>query len=112
MSDCEHSYANSAGCPECGEEFASYEDLEKALASLVLFSKPGRSNSVALANAHRILRSAKSPGATAKEYLASQLISQLSLVRGRPLEWSEAIEITAAITGMPDEEKQRLLAME
>lgn len=112
MSDCEHSYANSAGCPECGEEFASYEDLEKALAALVLFSKPDKSNSVALANAHRILRSAKSPAATAKEQLASQLISQLSLVRGRPVEWAEAIEITATITGMPDEEKQRLLAME
>lgn len=112
MSDCDHSYANSAGCPECGEEFASYEDLEKALAALVLFSKPGKCNSVALANAHRILRAAKSPSVAAREQLASQLVSQLSLVRGRPVEWAEAIEITATITGMPDEEKKRLLSLE
>jgi len=112
MSDCEHSYANSAGCPECGEEFASYDDLANSLAALVLFSKPGKSNSVALANAHRVLRSAKAPSVLAKEQLASSLVSQLSLVRGRPVEWAEAIEITATITGMPEEEKQRLLALE
>lgn len=46
------------------------------------------------------------------ERLAGHLISNLSLVRGRPVEWSEAIEITAIITGMPDDEKQRLLAMD
>lgn len=112
MSECEHSYANSAGCPECGEEFASYDDVVKALEALVLFSKPAKSNAVALANAHRILKSAKSPSATAKEKLASDLIGQLSLVRGHPVEWSEAIEITATITGMPDAEKQRLLDLD
>lgn len=47
-----------------------------------------------------------------KQNLASNLISQLSLVRGRPVEWSEAIEITATITGMPEEEKQRLLDLD
>lgn len=48
----------------------------------------------------------------AKEYLASALISQLSLVRGSPVEWREAIEITAILSGMSDEEKERLLAFE
>ncbi|UXH41578.1 hypothetical protein [Pseudomonas promysalinigenes] len=48
----------------------------------------------------------------AKEQLASTLVSQLSLVRGRPVEWHEAIEISAIVSGMSDEEKQRLLAFE
>jgi hypothetical protein len=44
--------------------------------------------------------------------LASTLISHLCLSRGRPVEWREAIEITAFVTKMPEEEKQRLLDME
>lgn len=47
-----------------------------------------------------------------KQDLAYTLISQLSLVRGRPVEWAEAIEITATITGMPEAEKQRLLDLD
>lgn len=44
--------------------------------------------------------------------LASQLVSTLSINRGRPIEWREAIEITAIITGMDPQEKQRLLDMD
>lgn len=46
------------------------------------------------------------------ELLSSNLISNLSLVRGRPVEWAEAVEISAIITGMSDDEKQRLLDMD
>ncbi len=48
----------------------------------------------------------------AKEQLASTLVSQLSLVRGRPVEWHKAVEITAIVSGMDDEEKRRLLSLE
>lgn len=48
----------------------------------------------------------------AKNTLASTLITHLSLVRGKPVEWAEAIEITAAVTNMDETEKQRILAME
>lgn len=44
--------------------------------------------------------------------LANQLVSTLSISRGRPIEWREAIEITAIITAMDQQEKQRLLDMD
>lgn len=44
--------------------------------------------------------------------LASQLVSVLSINRGRPIEWRDAVEITAIITGMDPQEKQRLLDMD
>lgn len=47
-----------------------------------------------------------------KETMASFLVNQLSLSRGRPVEWSEAVIITAVLTGMDETEKQRLLDMD
>ena len=46
------------------------------------------------------------------EALASQLLTKRAEILGRPLKWAEAIEITAIVTSMPDEEKQRLLDMD
>lgn len=46
------------------------------------------------------------------EAIASQLLAKRAEILGRPLKWAEAIEITAIVTSMPDEEKQRLLDMD
>lgn len=50
--------------------------------------------------------------ALSAEALAGTLTTQLSLVRGRPVEWHEAIEITAIVTRMDSAEKQRLLDLD
>jgi hypothetical protein len=47
----------------------------------------------------------------AKEALASKLIDQWCAVHGKQIPWASAIEITAILTGMPDAEKARLLAL-
>lgn len=44
--------------------------------------------------------------------LASELIHKLAALRGSPIEWAEAIAITAIITRMTPEEESRLLDLE
>lgn len=60
---CAHSEANHLGCPECGLDFGSRENLIKALELLILFTKPTKSNAAALANAYRALNATNSEGA-------------------------------------------------
>ena len=49
--------------------------------------------------------------ATPAEFLAHTLLVKLSTLRGRPLTWREAIELSALATNMPDAERDALLAM-
>lgn len=55
IEECQHSHANNLGCPECGVDFGSNAELVRALESLILFTKPTKSNAAALANAYRTL---------------------------------------------------------
>lgn len=49
---------------------------------------------------------------TPAEFLAHQLMAKRASILGRPLGWREAIEITAIVTNMPDDERDKLLAMD
>ncbi|MGR1216573.1 hypothetical protein ACUYGA_06875 [Metapseudomonas otitidis] len=51
-------------------------------------------------------------GSEPAEVLAARLISERAAVLGHPVPWAQAIEITATITKMPDEEKAALLALD
>lgn len=51
-------------------------------------------------------------GSEPAEVLAARLISERSAVLGHPVPWAQAIEITATITKMADEEKAALLALD
>ncbi|WP_337056335.1 hypothetical protein [Pseudomonas sp. USHLN015] len=51
-------------------------------------------------------------GSEPAEALAARLISERAAVLGHPVPWAQAIEITATITKMPDEEKAALLALD
>lgn len=51
-------------------------------------------------------------GGTPAEFLSHSLLVKRSRVLGRPLTWREAIELTAITTNMPDERRDKLLAMD
>lgn len=51
-------------------------------------------------------------GGTPAEFLSHQLLVKRCEVLGRPLTWREAIELTALTTSMPDEERDKLLALD
>lgn len=51
-------------------------------------------------------------GGTPAEFLSHSLLVKRSRVLGRPLTWREAIELTHATTDMPDEQRDKLLAMD
>lgn len=51
-------------------------------------------------------------GGTPAEFLSHSLLVKRSRVLGRPLTWREAIELTAITTSMPDEQRDKLLAMD
>ena len=51
-------------------------------------------------------------GGTPAEFLSHSLLVKRSRVLGRPLTWREAIELTAMTTNMPDEQRDKLLAMD
>lgn len=51
-------------------------------------------------------------GGTPAEFLSHSLLVKRSRVLGRPLTWREAIELTAITTNMPDEERDKLLAID
>lgn len=51
-------------------------------------------------------------GGTPAEFLSHSLLVKRSRVLGRPLTWREAIELTAMTTNMPDDQRDKLLAMD
>lgn len=51
-------------------------------------------------------------GGTPAEFLSHQLLVKRCEVLGRPLTWREAIELTALTTSMPDDERDKLLALD
>lgn len=51
-------------------------------------------------------------GGTPAEFLSYQLLVKRCEVLGRPLTWREAIELTALTTSMPDDERDKLLALD
>lgn len=51
-------------------------------------------------------------GGTPAEFLSHSLLVKRSRVLGRPLTWREAIELTAMTTNMPDEQRDKLLAID
>ena len=51
-------------------------------------------------------------GGTPAEFLSHSLLVKRSRVLGRPLTWREAIELTAITTNMPDERRDKLLAID
>ncbi|WP_437881044.1 hypothetical protein [Pseudomonas sp. LRF_L74] len=70
---------------------------------------PGQHESVAIAEAKAWCAENES---TPAEFLSYQLLVKRSDVLGRPLTWREAIELTALTTNMPDDERDRLLALD
>ena len=48
---------------------------------------------------------------TPPEILASRLIDAWCVANNRQIPWAKAVEISAIVTKMSDEEKQRLLAL-
>lgn len=91
------------------EEFEAWSASHDYLGGCATQMLDDRYQDIDLQNAWETWQASKSES---KSTLASQLVSVLSINRGRPIEWRDAIEITAIVTGMGPQEKQRLLDMD
>lgn len=97
---------------------AHIEDAQSALTSIMEWTAatnvPDERKLCLIRNAARAALSAPAAadGSEPAEVLAARLISERAAVLGHPVPWAQAIEITATITKMPDEEKAALLALD
>ncbi|HCT4746643.1 TPA: hypothetical protein OTY27_001000 [Pseudomonas aeruginosa] len=87
--DCQRENCMAAACPQCGARYVLVASEE--IAAPVAQAQPE-----------------ETPG----EILAAKLIETWVTKHGKPAPWSTAVEITAVATNMPNDERDRLLALD
>lgn len=87
--DCQRENCMAAACPQCGARYVLVASEE--IAAPVAQAQPE-----------------ETPG----EILAAKLIETWVAKHGKPAPWSKIVEITALATNMPNDERDRLLALD
>ncbi|HCF0091181.1 hypothetical protein [Pseudomonas aeruginosa] len=87
--DCQRENCMAAACPQCGARYVLVASEE--IAAPVAQAQPE-----------------ETPG----EILAAKLIETWVAKHGKPAPWSKIVEITALATNMPNDERERLLALD
>lgn len=104
---CHRENCMAAACPKCGARYVLLASEDIAAPAQPAVQREWPDDEIVDA-----WKWCEENGGTPAEFLSHSLLVKRSRVLGRPLTWREAIELTAMTTNMPDEERDKLLAID